>query len=572
MSQKEFADTIFTGGNIFTMDDAKPKCEAVAVKGDTILAVGRKDDVFKFSGPSTTVIDLEGKTMFPGFIEPHQHAIQAAIFSILPSISGYECFSYAEVKARIMKGISAVDPSQSPLGWGVTFGWDPELVRDLPALDAKFIAKEFSADIPVLIVAQNGHAAWCNHKAFEVAGIDSSVQDSSDAVYGREEDGSLSGEVWESGAILGLLSKMPKSPDADPKKLLTDQWKAYASYGFTTVTELAYTPNPPVDEIVVKMAQNKDCPIRLGLYQLVGEISDVGTTKPIAEPTEMLWEAGIKLVADGSPHCGTAGIVDPYLDSEMTKILSFPPPPSNGLVLHTPENLYKIVRYYHEKNMQVATHAHGDRTCKEVVDAYEKVMNDCKTPTDVRHRIEHCGLMTPEQIARAAKLNIAMSFFVDHLYFYATSYTNDILGPERTNRWTPLSVATEYGAKWTIHQDHPTYPGHARPFANIKTAVTRTQRDDPKTVYGEEYKATLDEALKAYTINAAWQLRKEKELGSLEVGKKADLLIISDNPHQMDAFKLEEIKVVDTFLGGRSTNQTAMTEKNKQGKQVKVYA
>ncbi|EDO32833.1 predicted protein [Nematostella vectensis] len=275
MSQKEFADTIFTGGNIFTMDDAKPKCEAVAVKGDTILAVGRKDDVFKFSGPSTTVIDLEGKTMFPGFIEPHQHAIQAAIFSILPSISGYECFSYAEVKARIMKGISAVDPSQSPLGWGVTFGWDPELVRDLPALDAKFIAKEFSADIPVLIVAQNGHAAWCNHKAFEVAGIDSSVQDSSDAVYGREEDGSLSGEVWESGAILGLLSKMPKSPDADPKKLLTDQWKAYASYGFTTVTELAYTPNPPVDEIVVKMSHNKDCPIRLGLYQLVGEISDV---------------------------------------------------------------------------------------------------------------------------------------------------------------------------------------------------------------------------------------------------------------------------------------------------------
>ena len=147
--------------------------------------------------------------------------------------------------------------------------------------------------------------------------------------------------------------------------------------------------------------------------------------------------------------------------------------------------------------------------------------------------MERLGFCTVEQIEYAAKLNLALSFFVAHLYFYGTSYTKNIFGPERTNRWTPLSAATKAGLRWSIHQDHATYPGPPLPFANIKTAVTRTQRDDKEKVYGPEYCVTIHEAMKAVTIDAAWQLHKDDCLGSLKEGKKADLIVVSDNPYKV---------------------------------------
>ena len=150
-----------------------------------------------------------------------------------------------------------------------------------------------------------------------------------------------------------------------------------------------------------------------------------------------------------------------------------------------------------------------------------------------RHRMERLGFRTVEQIEYAAKLNLALSFFVAHLYFYGTSYTKNIFGPERTNRWTPLLAATKAGLRWSIHQEHATYPGPPLPFANVKTAVTRTQRYDKEKVYGPEYCVTIHEAMKAVTIDAAWQLQKDDCLGSLKEGKKADLIVVSDNPYKV---------------------------------------
>ena len=183
-----------------------------------------------------------------------------------------------------------------------------------------------------------------------------------------------------------------------------------------------------------------------------------------------------------------------------------------------------------------------------------QVMNKYPEPKDMRHRIEHLGLATADAISRAAQVNLALSFFVCHLYFYAKTFANFYLGEERTNRWTPLSVATKHGMRWTIHQDNPAFPSPPLPFANMKTAVTRTQRDDSQTVYGPEYRVSIDEAVKAYTINAAWQLHKDDLLGSLTENKKADLVILSHNPYKVDPFQLEDIQVIDTFLDGRPIN------------------
>ena len=179
---------------------------------------------------------------------------------------------------------------------------------------------------------------------------------------------------------------------------------------------------------------------------------------------------------------------------------------------------------------------------------------DSQWPKDKPHRVEHAVLATEDALARAAKLNLAVSFFVYQLYFYAKTFEEHIFGEDRTKRLSPLSLATKYGIRWTIHQDQPGFPGPPLPFANMKTAVTRTQRDDEDTVYGPEYRVSIDEAVKAYTINAAWQLHKEDTLGSLTKNKKADLVILSQNPYKVDPKKLDEIQVVQTFLNGRPTN------------------
>ena len=171
-----------------------------------------------------------------------------------------------------------------------------------------------------------------------------------------------------------------------------------------------------------------------------------------------------------------------------------------------------------------------------------------------RHRMEHLGLMTEDQIIRAGKSNLTLSFFVAHLYFYAKTFSEYIFGRERTDHWTPLSLATKHSVRWSLHQDHPAFPGQPQPFECMMTAVTRTRKGDDETVYGKEYRVSIHEALKAYTISAAWQLNRDKELGSLEKDKRADLVILSDNPYTVNPLELHKIKVVDTFIDGRSND------------------
>ncbi|WP_411025543.1 amidohydrolase family protein, partial [Salmonella sp. s55004] len=133
-----------------------------------------------------------------------------------------------------------------------------------------------------------------------------------------------------------------------------------------------------------------------------------------------------------------------------------------------------------------AIHAQGERAVEQVLKVYEQVIPNSANK-DMRHRMEHLGLMTPEQIARAGKLDLGLSFFVDHLRFYGLIYKTDIFG-DRVNRWTPLSEATKNNITWTIHQDHPTFPGDANPLSNLTSAITRCTRDDPTTPYGPEYR------------------------------------------------------------------------------------
>lgn len=166
------ADTIFLGGDIITMDENNPTAEALAVKDGKIIAVGKLDEILpKLAGQKTTVVNLNKQTLMPGFIEPHQHAVQMALMSNLHvNVSGYDHTSYDEVNAKMKTTIAEVDPSTQTKSWCIFFGWDPELLPDLPILTADFLDQEFTTEIPILVLGQSGHVAWANHKALEVRG------------------------------------------------------------------------------------------------------------------------------------------------------------------------------------------------------------------------------------------------------------------------------------------------------------------------------------------------------------------------------------------------------------------
>ncbi|KAJ8034347.1 hypothetical protein HOLleu_21139 [Holothuria leucospilota] len=478
------------------------------------------------------------------------------------------------------KTMNEVEPGD----WGFFFGWDPELVSDLPTLSATYLDTNYSSTVPMIVIGQSGHVAWVNSPALTFAGIDENTDSPPGGTIVKDENGTPTGQLFEEPAMMLVMSKAPEPDSEEVAKAFVEQWRYYASVGLTTVTDLGYMPSVDTDAILEYLADRDDCPIRVGLYKMehaienneksrgvtqerpkagccpntFGAVSVKGkmkkassSAKSIGNYSDRLWEAGIKLIGDGSPHCGTAAVREPFMYTPLTETLGFPKAPGYGSLNMTASALENTVAKFHKRGTQVAIHCHGERAAEQALKAYQKVIDEFGT-RDNRHRMEHLGLMTVEQISRAGKLNLALSFFVDHLRFYGLVYKTDIFG-DRVNRWTPLSEATKSGVAWSIHQDHPTFPGNACPFSNMKTAVTRCTRDDPNTPYGPEYRVSIHEALKAYTTNAAWQLHREKDLGSITVGKKADLVVLSKNPYDVDPFELESIKVIDTYLEGRST-------------------
>ena len=326
-------------------------------------------------------------------------------------------------------------------------------------------------------------------------------------------------------------------------------WKEFAAEGFTTAVEIAYSPEIVQDLFLSAKARFEDCPIRLAVYKTGGKSRIVESDK--------LWEAGCKFWADGSPHSGNAAIREPYLDNELTRQLSFPPPPNRGHLNWSDEELFRLVKECHDQGKQVAIHAQGERAVDQSLGVYAKLM---KPGDNRRHRLEHVGLITEEQLKRCAQLGVTPSIFVDHLRFYGATYSdpdNGIFGPERTERWGPVATAIKHlGVEHiSIHQDHSAFPGPPQPFANMKTAITRTRMGHPDKVYGEQYRITIDDAIKAYTTGPAHQLFREHEIGSLKVGKYADLVILSTNPYEVDPMKLDtDVHVVETYIGGRCNN------------------
>ena len=552
------ADLIFYG-NVITIDDQNPTAEAVAVRGEEIVYVGQKAGADELKGPKTNVVQLtDGKTLMPGLIEAHTHSLLYSSVRLLTTdVSGFDGKSSKDVDDIMKEAVKKAEEGGDPNAWLLFFGWDVALIRDLPTLNKQYLDDNYTTKFPMLVVAQNGHMGWVNQTTFDKCGITES------STYIDYDNGI----VRETEGIHAVLKHYPlPNPDHLISAFLETLKDCYANRGFTTVTEMAM---PSIDKQPVYGLHlfNKDLlsdlsstlsklefnllHCRLGIYFVDGIPSILDDFPNFSD---RLWIGGTKFFSDGSPYSGTMAVKEDYLDTELTQKLSFDRSQPKGLLNHTDKKITQKVCEVHNqgKHKSIATHSHGERAIDQMLDAYEKSLEGKQTSGDFRYRMEHLGLITKDQVQRAAELGVTLTLYPDHIHYYGEALANDILGSDRANRFTPVGWAKKFGHKFTLHEDTPCSPVH--PFISMQSAVTR------KSKAGKEYNLQDDDlrievidALKAYTINAAWQLMMEDKIGSIEVGKKADLVVLSADPLNIPPDQLGTVKALATYRGGTQT-------------------
>lgn len=344
------------------------------------------------------------------------------------------------------------------------------------------------------------------------------------------------------------MSGALRRPDgAGFDELMAREHRMLAAAGVTTTSDMAFSRE--TREPLQDFYRTGDARVRMRVYErsTPEKRTDITPGQDAADP--MLQQIGIKIWADGSPWVGNIATSFDYLDTPQTRAMGLSAG-HRGCANYSREQLVEIVDAYFPLGWQIACHVHGDEVVDVVLDVFEDALRAHPERTDARLRLEHCGTMTPEQYRRAAELGVTCSLFVDHLYYWGDVLVDGLFG-ERGEAWTAAGAAVDAGVKISFHNDPPVTP--EEPLRNIQVAVTRRSRSG--RVLGEQYRVSVDQALRAQTIDAAWQLFAEDEIGSLEVGKRADLVVLDADPHAVAPETIGDIPVRATYLDGRRTFQ-----------------
>jgi predicted amidohydrolase YtcJ len=540
-------DTIFFGGDIVTMDYARPIVEALAVGDGRIVALGGEAEMRSLADGRTERIDLQGHTLLPGLIEPHCHPIATAILGRVLDVSGFTHDSRAAVMASLAEAVEGSDTGE----WLIAFGWDPVLIEDLenPTL-AELDA--LAPDVPLFILTQMMHHGFINSAGYRAAGITVDTPDPpGGGAFLRDAAGELNGVVYEVSALQHVMQATPPPPPGAAQLLLNLQFAEYAKAGFTAIGILG-----PVDgagyplDFLFDLGASPEAVVRSFVYATPKQLDRSGW--PAGHGRERFRLSGVKLYMDGSPYTGGAAFAEPYLNTPLTRRIGLDPD-HRGTVNYSSRDLAAVIGRFHERGHQVAVHVQGEVAVDATLRAFAQVLEESPRE-DHRHRLEHNALITDEQLAKARDLGLTPSFFIDHIHFYGKGL-HDIVGPRRAARFMPIGSALRAGHVPTIHTDNPATP--IDPFRAIRTAVTRQMLGGG--VLGADQRISVWDALEAVTINAAWQMFEEEERGSLEVGKAADFVLLSDNPLAVDAEDLDQIEVLGTWIDGERVDTSPYT-------------
>jgi len=528
----EGADLILRGGTVLPLPGATA-ASAIAIKGGKVLAVGDESALLGLKTGDTKVVDLAGRTLLPGLIDPHNHTILASlIFELLDDV-GYANYPTREKLVAHVKQEAASTPKGQ---WVVGSNFDNLLQGGdftLQELDA------ISSDHPIFVWYTNGHDACANSEALKVAGIPEDIGDlPGGGHFGRGADGRLNGLVYEESAMLKFavhfLGKI--TPDV-AAKAVTDYARHIASVGNTMLHEPGTIRSDWIEQFA-KLSNALAC--RTSASVMFDDMKGLtpwrslglGKGAPVENSLFSLY--GVKIVGDGSNQTETGAQTKPYLNSA-----------SKGSPNFDAAEMKQMVAEVKAFGLPVQIHCNGDYTIDIALDAIEAAYAG-STDYGV-NRIEHSTMARPDQILRMKKLNVQPSFLMNHVRFYGAAYRDLIFGPERAAFMDPAGACVKAALPFTLHTDGPCSP--PGPLTLISTAVTRRCTID-NSVVGPDQAVSLDDAIRAVTIDAARQLGQGDRLGSLEKGKEADFTILESDPYKVSPDSIADIKVSETWVAG----------------------
>ncbi|MEP4077435.1 amidohydrolase [Haloferula sp.] len=535
--------TVFTGGTVLTVDDNFSEAEAIAIRDNRILAVGTDAEVRDAAGDGATVVDLDGKSVLPGFIDPHTHVIAGSVVdSVMDYVGMAKYGTVAEVLAHI-----AARASKTPAGeWLVFRNFDPAVQEGPDALTFAEL-DAVSTDHPIFVLNASGHLAYANSKAFEVSGVTNNVEDPPGGEFVRDASGKLVGVMKNNVAFLKIASNYPAMAEADPVEGLVGLLGKWSERGLTTVSELslgALSQSPADAQVMAAAARTGRLNARIRAYPFytVGaETWDQASVKQ-GDGNSLARIAGYKLVADGSNQGYTGLQREPYLDSD-----------DRGLAYMAPEELTAAAFERAKKGWHLAIHGNGDAAVDNILDTCEALRDAGIDLAKVRPRIEHCSILHDDQIARMKELGVSASFLIGHVHYWGVAMRDEVFGEKKAQLLDRCRAVEDAGVGFTLHSDFMvTDPV---PLHMIEMAVTRRTWKEPDYVLAPQEKISVESAIRAVTSEAAWQLFSEEEIGSLEKDKFADLVILEKDPRKVPEDTIKDIKVLETWMDGRQVYQ-----------------
>ena len=530
-----FADLVIAGGPILTMDAARSRPEAVAIRDGRFVAVGSVDEIATHIGPGTETLGLDGRTLLPGLVDPHMHAAMVQMVDWV-DVSPMTNPTSDDVMHTLRHAESAAT------GWVLANGFDPSITEGHPKLDREVLDR-LIPDRPALVFESNGHVAYVNSAALRTAGVDRDTPDPATARYGRDADGELNGRLEESAAVGAFVMGIPPLSPDDLLGRHRDLFAHAASLGVTMLHDCGIGALAGAGDLdVLTEAVDADSPVRYR-GMLVSTLYDTWMEMGL-EPgfgTDLLRIDGIKAWSDGSNQAGTGYQRQPYLGTE-----------DRGSLNDTPEALAAVIDRAHRDGWQIGVHANGDAAIDVTIDAFQQALA-ADPRADHRHRIEHCSVLHDDQIERMVSLGLSPSFLIGHVRWWGRAFRDRLLGPERALRYDPCASALAAGLRISLHSDWNVTP--LEPLRYVEDAVTRIMLEGGDVLAPDE-RIPVEAALRAVTIDAAWQCQADDITGSIEVGKYADLAMLDHDPTTADPTTISTIAVSETRLAGRVAHRS----------------
>ena len=541
-SASELADTIYFGGPIVTVDDALPAAEAVAVRAGRIQAVGAMADLEPLTGPDTQRVDLSGRTLAPGFVDGHVHVnglgLQAVGANLLAPPDG-EIRNIDDLVESFREWAENSDDDER-FGWIFGMGFDDAVLeeRRFPTRDD---LDRVSTEMPVMAIHISGHFASVNSKGLEVIGYTADTPDPEGGLIRRRPGSTEPDGVLEELAAIPVFMRelSPRTPE-DVRYVMEQGLELAMSFGYTTAQEgRAFVQS---HDALAGYAEEVGFPIDVVSYIDYSDLSPLRSDWQSNDYRSGYRVGGVKITMDGSPQGRTAWRTEPYLlppEGQGPDYAGYPAIPDDQVVIDIVDQAYR-------EGWQVLMHANGDAAVDQMIRSIRPAQ-ERYGPGDRRHVLVHGQYTRLDQLPELAELQIVGSFFPMHTFYWG-DWHSELIGPDKARHISPTRSALDLGIPITSHTDAPVVlPNLMQVAWATVNRVTRSGK-----VLGPEERLTPEEALKAITLWGAWQHFEENEKGSITPGKRADLVILSDNPLTIEPMRMNEIVVLETIKDGQT--------------------